>query len=127
MAGYTKTPLIKKLGYRQGESVYALFVPEWFKKELESEGIDTVNKPPAIHAHAFFENSAALKDYLKTTDLKKIEKSLWVSWPKKSSGVQTDVVEQTFRNLILPLGWVDVKVAAIDDAWSGLKFVRRKA
>jgi len=54
------------------------------------------------------------------------EKSLWLSWPKQASGVKTDVTEQTFRDVILPLGWVDVKVAAIDDTWSGLKFFAPK-
>ena len=51
---------------------------------------------------------------------------VWVAWPKRSSGVATDLTEQTFRDLLLPTGWVDVKVAAIDDTWSGLKFVLRK-
>ena len=51
---------------------------------------------------------------------------VWVAWPKKASGVPTDITEDTFRELLLPTGWVDVKVCAIDDTWSGLKFVLRK-
>ena len=51
---------------------------------------------------------------------------VWVAWPKKASGVATDLTEDTFRDLLLPTGWVDVKVCAIDDTWSGLKFVLRK-
>ena len=51
---------------------------------------------------------------------------MWVAWPKQSSGMTTDLTEQTFRDLLLPSGWVDVKVCAIDDTWSGLKFVLRK-
>ena len=51
---------------------------------------------------------------------------VWVAWPKKSSGFPTDLTEDTFRGLLLPTGWVDVKVCAIDDTWSGLKFVLRK-
>ena len=51
---------------------------------------------------------------------------IWVAWPKKSSGVVTDLTENEFRTLVLPSGWVDVKVCAIDDTWSGLKFVLRK-
>jgi hypothetical protein len=51
---------------------------------------------------------------------------IWVAWPKKSSGVATDLTENEFRTLLLPSGWVDVKVCAIDDTWSGLKFVLRK-
>jgi hypothetical protein len=62
-----------------------------------------------------------------TCNLGDIEKSLWVSWPKKSGGQQTDLGENDIRDIVLPTGWVDVKVAAIDDIWSGLKFLRRKA
>ena len=54
------------------------------------------------------------------------EGTVWVAWPKRSSGVATDLTEQTFRDLLLPSGWVDVKVCAIDDTWSGLKFVLRR-
>lgn len=127
MAGYSDTPLIKKLGYQANDTIYALFAPQWFRQELRAEGIVVVDKLPAVWAHLFFENEAAVKDFIKTTDLSLIEKALWVSWPKKSSSIQTNLTEQTFRDLILPLGWVDIKVAAIDDTWSGLKFVRRKA
>ena len=51
---------------------------------------------------------------------------IWLSWPKKSSPLYVDLTEQDFRNHILPLGWVDVKVCAVDEDWSGLKFLRRK-
>ena len=51
---------------------------------------------------------------------------LWICWPKKSSGVETDVTENLLRELILPTGWVDVKVCAVSDTWSGLKFLRRR-
>jgi hypothetical protein len=64
--------------------------------------------------------------FLDSIDLGDIEKGLWVSWPKKSSGVKTDLTEQAFRDAILPLGWVDTKVVAIDQTWSALKFLRRK-
>ena len=67
-----------------------------------------------------------LAGFLDNTELGEIEKSLWVSWPKKSSGAQTDLTEQDFRDAILPLGWVDTKVISIDDTWSALKFLRRK-
>ena len=52
---------------------------------------------------------------------------IWMSWPKKSSALFVDLTEQEFRNQILPLGWVDVKVCAVDQDWSGLKFLKRKA
>ena len=51
---------------------------------------------------------------------------LWVAWPKKASGVKTDMTEDVIREVVLPTGWVDVKVCAVDDVWSGLKIVRRK-
>jgi hypothetical protein len=80
---------------------------------------------PALWAHGFFKSQAELDTFLDTIDLDSIEKGLWVSWPKKTSGIKTDLTEQTFRDKILPLGWVDIKVAAIDEIWSGLKFTRR--
>ena len=51
---------------------------------------------------------------------------IWVSWYKKSSGLQTDVTEDTIREIVLPTGWVDIKVCAVSDVWSGLKIVKRK-
>jgi hypothetical protein len=81
---------------------------------------------PATHAHLFFDSKVGLRRFLKDTHLNDIEKSLWLSWPKKASGVKTEVTQQTLREAILPLGWVDTKVAAIDATWSGLKFLRRR-
>ncbi len=71
--------------------------------------------------HIFFAKSS------QDNTLADIEKSLWISWPKKASGLQTDLGENDIRAAILPLGWVDVKVASMDDTWSGLQFLRRKA
>lgn len=65
-------------------------------------------------------------NFIRHTDLEHIEKSLWVSWPKKASKVVADINEQDIRDSILPSDWVDTKVAAIDETWSGLKFLRRK-
>lgn len=125
-AVYSETPLLKKLGYESGDTVYLLQAPDSFIKELKKDGINVATSLPATWAHAFVMNRSMLETFLNVTGLSQIEKGLWVSWPKKASGVKTDLTEQTFRDKILPLKWVDVKVAAIDETWSGLKFLRRK-
>lgn len=127
MAGYSATPLLKKLGYEPGQTVCMINQPGWFRKELRTGGVIPAPILPANWAHGFFSSRTELEKFLDSIDLNQIEKGLWVSWPKKSSGTKTDLTEQTFRDLILPTGWVDIKVAAIDDTWSGLKFTRRKA
>ncbi len=124
--GYSGTPLIQKLGFAPDETVYVEDTPAWYSEFADKNGFSVTPDLPASHAHLFFDTKQYLAEWLDETELILIEKSLWVSWPKKASGVKTDLTEQTFRDLILPLGWVDTKVAAIDDTWSGLKFLRRK-
>ncbi len=126
LAGYSGKSLVHKLGYLPGERIYVINEPKHFIKELEENDIVITNKLPADWVHLFVSNRKSLEALLATLDLKAIGKGLWVSWPKKASGVKTDLTEQTFRDLILPLGWVDIKVAAVDDIWSGLKFTRRR-
>lgn len=118
--------LAEKLGFKPGDSVFVEDTPEWYSEFSDENGIEIEPGLPATHAHMFFSTKAELETFLKENDLEDIEKSLWLSWPKKASGVQTDLSEQAIRDAILPLGWVDTKVAAIDDTWSGLKFLRRK-
>lgn len=125
-AGYSGKPLVQKLGYQAGDSVYLVAAPPEFQMYLESEGLHLHDRLPATWLHVFFATRKDIEDFLQAENLDNIEKGLWVSWPKKSSGIQTDVSEQIFRDYILPLEWVDTKVAAIDDTWSGLKFLRRK-
>jgi hypothetical protein len=124
--GYSGKPLIKKLGFSQGDEVFVLTTPDWYSDFAKENNFELTPGLPATHTHIFCETLADLKEFLSDYDLAEIEKSLWVSWPKKASGVKTDLTEQSFRDAILPLGWVDIKVAAIDDIWSGLKFTRRK-
>jgi hypothetical protein len=78
-------------------------------------------------AHFFLTRRAALVDALVAT-LPKLrpDAAIWISWPKRSSGVKTDLVEDTIREIALPMGLVDVKVCAVDETWSGLKLVVRK-
>lgn len=124
--GYSGTPLVKKLGFAAGDTVLVETTPNWYSKFADKSGFELTPGLPATHAHIFFNKSSELKEFLAENDLSDIEKFLWISWPKKASGVKTDLTEQSFRDAILPLGWVDIKIAAIDDTWSGLKFTRRK-
>jgi hypothetical protein len=125
-AGYSGKSLAGKLGYKPLDTVYIFGAPSDFKSYLKEESVIATSGLPALWAHGFFRSQAELHTFLDSIDLDSIEKGLWVSWPKKSSGVNTDLTEQTFRDVLLPTGWVDVKVVAIDDTWSGLKFLRRK-
>lgn len=125
-AGYSGTPLITKLGFAAGDEIFVETTPDWYSEFANDNKLDLSPGLPATHAHIFCNSRHDLQQFLKENNLNGIEKFLWVSWPKKASGLQTDITEQTLRDLILPTGWVDVKVAAIDDVWSGLKFVRRK-
>jgi hypothetical protein len=125
-AGYSETPLIQKLGFKPGDSVYVEDTPAWYSELMIQNDVDLIPDLPATHAHIFCDSKATLKEFLESIDLENITQSLWVSWLKKSSGIKTDLAEQDLRDMILPLGWVDTKVAAMDDSWSGLKFVRRK-
>lgn len=125
-AGYSGTLLNKKLGFAAGDSVFVETTPDWYSDFAVENSIELTPGLPATHAHIFFNQSSELKEFLANNALDDIKKSLWVSWPKKASGVKTDLTEQNFRDAILPLDWVDIKVAAIDDIWSGLKFTRRR-
>jgi hypothetical protein len=127
MAGYSGTPLVKKLGIKPGARVQFLNTPGGFDlSELVAEA-KTVRAGEVDFALLFAKSAAELKKALAPL-LKRIAGGgmLWVSWPKKASGVATDLTEDVVREIGLPLGWVDVKVCAIDETWSGLKFYRRK-
>ena len=128
MAGYSGTPLVKKLGIKAGARVQFLNTPAGFEvSELAAEA-KTVRAGELDFALLFVSNAAELKKALAPL-LERVASGgmVWVSWPKKASGVITDLTEDVVRQAGLPLGWVDVKVCAIDETWSGLKFYRRKA
>jgi len=118
--------LAARLGFEPGDTVYVETTPDWYSDFIDAAGLDMEPGLPATHAHIFCEHEAELVDFLENNDLNDLEKSLWISWPKKSSGKQTDLGEDDIRAAVLPLGWVDTKVASVDDTWSGLKFLRRK-
>ena len=125
-AGYSGTPLLQKLGYKSGDQVYTIRAPRQFLDYLQDGAIILSPTLPAMWGHIFVTTQSDLQQLLDETDLDKVQTGWWFSWPKKASGVQTDLTEQVFRDFILPKGWVDTKVCAIDETWSGLKFLRRK-
>lgn len=132
MPGYSGTPLVRKLGIKAGERVIALNAPAHYQQLLEGLP-DDVEFGTRVTAgvrfvHLFVTRRADLEERLATLRLKLDDAGvLWVSWPKKSSGVPADVTEDTIREVALPMGFVDVKVCAVDDTWSGLKLMIRRA
>ena len=131
MAGYSGTPLSKKLGIKDGFKLYVKNPPPNYRQLLQPLPKDltiTTRLASGLDmAHFFTRKRAELEAGLKTL-LTKIKQDgmIWVSWPKKSSRVETDITEDTIRAVALPLGLVDIKVCAVDDVWSGLKLVIRK-
>ena len=128
MAGYSGTPLVKKLGIKPGARVQFLNTPAGFDaSELLAEA-KAVRAGEVDFALLFVSSAAELKKALAPL-LQRVATGgmVWISWPKKASGVATDLTEDVVRQVGLALGWVDVKVCAIDETWSGLKFYRRKA
>lgn len=121
------TPLIEKLGYLPGQAVDTVDAPEWFLEYLRGNGVHTHAKLPTEWLHLFMTDLYRLDHFLQHLKFNEIQEGIWISWPKKGSGVETDITEQDLRDLVLPYDWIDVKVCAIDDTWSGLKFVRRKS
>lgn len=131
MAGYSKTPLAQKLGIKPGAEVVLLNAPPGYRKSLAPlpAGVSFGGKPNAgsDFVHFFVSERRTLEKELKR--LRKLladAGTLWVSWPKKSSGVATDITEDVIREVCLPLGFVDVKVCAVDETWSGLKLMIRR-
>jgi hypothetical protein len=130
MPGYSGTPLPKKLGIKDGFRVLLVDAPQEVMTELKTSldkcEIARDGKVPLDFAIVFTKSQSVL-----SKEFKRITKSLapagmlWVSWPKKSSGVATDLSENLVRDIGLAAGLVDVKVCAVTEIWSGLKFVRR--
>lgn len=130
--GYSGTPLVKKLGFKPPLKVWVLDAPKDYKEWLGElpEGVKLTAKAslPVEAAHVFATESVFLDAVLsKLRDDLKQDGFVWVSWPKKSSKVPTDITEDTIRELALPLGLVDVKVCAVSEVWSGLKLVIRRS
>lgn len=132
MAGYSTTPLWKKLGYKPGIVAYVHQAPAGYRTMLDlpaAIAVGWLNKPePGLtFAHVFVREYAELK--VRLTQLRHLlapDGTLWISWPKKASKVATDITEDRIREAALPLGWVDIKVCAVDEIWSGLRLAIRR-
>ncbi len=130
-AGYSGTPLAKKLSLKDGMRVWQEGMPESVIAEILSAGLQLQHLPkpeaPIDGAHIFVTERSALEAKLqRLKPLLAPSGFIWVSWPKKASKVPTDMTEDTIREVCLPMGLVDVKVCAIDESWSGLKLMQRR-
>jgi hypothetical protein len=130
-AGYSRTPLVRKLGIGAGDEVFLVGAPENYGDLVDPlpNGVRFVRRltPETDIVHVFATRRARLEKAIATARAKiKSDGVIWASWPKKSSAVMTDITEDTIREIALPLGLVDVKVCAVDEVWSGLKLVIRK-
>ena len=133
MAGYSGTPLIKKLGIKEGYRIAFANAPGDYEQTLGKLPSDVIHahivgssKADLDFVQLFVKNQPELKSrFLEAKERLKMDGSLWVSWPKKASGIATDLNENVIRDFGLAAGLVDVKVCAVDDVWSGLKFVYR--
>jgi hypothetical protein len=131
MAGYSVTPLAKKLGIKPGSHVFIGDAPPEYLTLLDPmpEGVELDRRPgrETDVIQLFVTSKAELARALKRMLGKmRLDAAVWISWPKKASGVATDITEDTIRAVALPLGLVDIKVCAVDATWSGLKLVIRK-
>ena len=131
MAGYSGTPLAKKLGIGAGTTILPLDPPPGYLAWLAPlpEGVRTARRlTPAVDViHLFTASRSRLAAVLRSSRRSMAQDAaIWVSWPKRTSKVQTDITEDVIREVALPMGLVDVKVCAVDDTWSGLKLVIRR-
>ena len=129
MAGYSGTPLAKKLGITDSTRLAVLSAPDGFQIEALPASVTprTAARGVSDVIVAFHTSRADLARRLPTlTRALDVDGGLWIAWPKKASGVATDITEDVVREVALPTGLVDVKVCAIDDTWSGLRLCLRK-
>jgi hypothetical protein len=130
-AGYSKRSLGEKLGIKAGMTVIALGAPPNYSALVaplpEGASLRTRLTSGSRFIHQFARRRAELDAaFPRLAKALADDGTLWISWPKMASGVETDLTEGVLREIGLPLGLVDVKVCAVDEIWSGLKFVRRK-
>jgi hypothetical protein len=129
MAGYSQTPILKKLGIKEEMKVHLVNAPSGYMELLETDltGQLTPKISEASLVHIFSTSKKELgKLFIQTIKQAREGLIIWISWYKKSSGMQTDITEDIIREIVLPTGWVDVKVCAVSQLWSGLKIVKRK-
>ena len=132
MSGYSGTPLAKKLGVRAGARLYLHQAPANYAQLLaplpaDVHTVTRIDRGTDL-IHLFLVRRAELGPMLqRALRAMRPEAMIWVSWPKKASGVSSDITENVVRELALPLGLVDIKVCAVDETWSGLKLVVRRS
>ena len=130
-AGYSGTPLVKKLGITAGMRIHFHHAPAHYATILGPLPDDVTQVKQLKGVLNFIQLFVTERSVLEAElpcckDILDPNGMIWVSWPKKASKVQTDITEQTIRDVCLPMGLVDVKVCAVDEVWSGLKLVVRK-
>jgi hypothetical protein len=130
-AGYSGTPLARKLSLKSGQRVWWEGMPDTVLAEIDAAGLSLsllpAPEPPIDAAHVFATSRAALEEAVhRLRPLLAPAGFLWISWPKKAAKAPTDITEDVIRDVALPTGLVDVKVCAVDAIWSGLKLVIRK-
>jgi hypothetical protein len=136
-AGYSGTPLAQKLGLKDGQRVLFISLPKELEElrkarhfvEIAEAGWETFSDGEAGYdvIHGFTASRAVLEKAAKPLmDEIARDGSIWISWPKKASKVPTDITEDAIRDIVLPIGLVDVKVAAVSDVWSGLRLMIRR-
>ena len=130
MAGYSGTPLPKKLGIKEGSRIALVNAPKDFQSELGElpTGVTFLkHSTKSVDIILFFVLSERVlaRDFAKLAERLVANGMMWIAWPKKTSGVATDLSEGRVREIGLNAGLVDVKICAIDNTWSGLKFVYR--
>ena len=129
--GYSGTPLTKKLGLKPGTKLVVVGdVPSeykfWLSPLPERVTIAGKGKPPLEAVHVFVTKRAELAKHVEHLRKALVPNGyVWISWPKKASKVPTNITEDTIREVALPLGFVDIKVCAVSEVWSGLKLVIR--
>ena len=130
MAGYSGTPLAKKLGIKPASKLFTVAAPGHYDELLAPlpEGVKRVRKIDDADVAHFFVTARVRLDKELRAAVPKMQQdaAVWISWPKKAAKVETDITEDTVREVALPLGLVDIKVCAVDEIWSGLKLVIRK-
>lgn len=129
MVGYSGTPLAKKLGIKPGSHVRVLNEPDGFLESLEPipDGVQFVKRLENLDVIVLFTaSSAELEPFEELKNALVPSGGLWVAWPKKTSGVPTDLSFEIVQHVGLSSGLVDNKVCAIDDTWTGLRFVHRR-
>ena len=126
MAGYSGTPLVKKLGIKDGHRVAAIDAPDGFTALVADVAMSSQLRGTFDVIVFFTTERRKLEQRLdRLRKAMKPETGLWIAWPKKASKVPTDMTEGVVREVALPTGLVDNKVCAIDDVWSGLRLVIR--